>query len=342
MTADLTVLAYFIAFPSTYSALASAKVSVKLSGKVPDAIWRVMERFWGKYGEFPTEATFLTTLSQSGGNDQTRESLLEAAREIYQHPTKASDRELVLARILDNYRWDLQNTLEKATCSTIHECSSAIENAVRTLATVLTDPPEPWVRPLANKFKLNPLDILEEKLGPRCPTGLDTLDEWLGGGLYRGDSFMLIAITNHGKTLWANSILCDQTRAGKRSVFYSLEETQGRSLARIWANLTGIGLNTPKVSADYADRFRFVTRSLPEDRIILRNWPRDSASVEDIDRDLDRLRDVLVKEDRLAGVDPNEQGRIDNIFIDHIDGLGSGASLASSVNCCETESSDGC
>src|ERR1041385_4498766 len=75
---------------------------------------------------------------------------------------------------------------------------------------------------------------------PKCPTGIQGLDEITGGGIPRGRPTLVCGGAGCGKTLLAAEFLVrGATQFGEPGVFMSFEETQ----AEITANVASLGFD---------------------------------------------------------------------------------------------------
>jgi circadian clock protein KaiC len=75
--------------------------------------------------------------------------------------------------------------------------------------------------------------------GERVPTGIDTLDEMLGGGYYRGSSVLVSGTAGTGKTSLASSFANASCERGERCLLFSFEESPDQLLR----NMRSIGLD---------------------------------------------------------------------------------------------------
>jgi circadian clock protein KaiC len=90
-------------------------------------------------------------------------------------------------------------------------------------------------------FSVLPLTSLaldHEVSSERVSTGIEGLDEMLGGGPYRGSSVLLSGAPGTGKSSVAAHMADATCRAGRRCLYYSFEE----SPAQILRNMSSIGL----------------------------------------------------------------------------------------------------
>src|ERR1700691_4961040 len=75
---------------------------------------------------------------------------------------------------------------------------------------------------------------------PKCPTGIQGLDEITGGGLPRGRPTLVCGGAGCGKTLLAAEFLMrGAVQFGEPGVFMSFEETE----AELKANVTSLGFD---------------------------------------------------------------------------------------------------
>src|SRR5271157_3465734 len=89
---------------------------------------------------------------------------------------------------------------------------------------------------------------------PKCPTGIQGLDEITGGGLPRGRPTLVCGGAGCGKTLLAAEFLVrGAARFGEPGVFMSFEETEAElkaNVASLGFDLTGL-VRRKKVVIDY-------------------------------------------------------------------------------------------
>src|SRR5580658_10233828 len=84
----------------------------------------------------------------------------------------------------------------------------------------------------------NPLSALAQL--PKCPTGIQGLDEITGGGLPRGRSSLVCGGAGCGKTLFAAEFLVrGAVEFGETGVFMSFEETN----AELQSNVVSLGFD---------------------------------------------------------------------------------------------------
>lgn len=77
-------------------------------------------------------------------------------------------------------------------------------------------------------------------------TGIDPLDEFLDGGIYKGEVTTLIGGYNVGKTITAINIACENIEKGKRVLFIYHEGREADIVTKFVSRLTGIPYNTIK------------------------------------------------------------------------------------------------
>src|SRR4029077_5533472 len=100
----------------------------------------------------------------------------------------------------------------------------------------------------------NSKPIFPATLLPKCPTGIQGLDEITGGGLPRGRPTLVCGGAGCGKTLFAAEFLVrGATQFGEPGVFMSFEETG----AELKANVASLGFDLSdlvrrkKIALDY-------------------------------------------------------------------------------------------
>lgn len=71
----------------------------------------------------------------------------------------------------------------------------------------------------------------EEKIGPSidddnayCTTGIELLDQKLGGGIPKGNSVLMVGSSGSGKTTFCMQFLINGARMGERGVFFTITE----------------------------------------------------------------------------------------------------------------------
>src|SRR6202167_113979 len=87
--------------------------------------------------------------------------------------------------------------------------------------------------------KISPSALL-----PKCPTGIQGLDEITGGGLPKGRTTLVCGGAGCGKTLFAAEFLVrGAAEFGEPGVFMSFEETEGE----LKANVSSLGFDLAKL-----------------------------------------------------------------------------------------------
>src|ERR1035437_8025491 len=89
---------------------------------------------------------------------------------------------------------------------------------------------------------LSPVTLL-----PKCPTGIQGLDEITGGGLPRGRSTLISGGTGSGKTMFGLEFLVrGATQFGEPGVFISFEE----SIPDLIKNVASLGFDLDRLVAE--------------------------------------------------------------------------------------------
>ena len=126
-----------------------------------------------------------------------------------------------------------------------------------------------WEAPCSREY----LDDRELRLvaapPPLVQTGWQKIDDSAGGGLSAGEMGIVMALTGRGKTASMLSMVVNMLEAGKKVLFFSLDNVKSRMETRIYARLTGVPMNQPVSLPTYHATIEdfFLSRNLSPD-----NW----------------------------------------------------------------------
>lgn len=167
-------------------------------------------------------------------------------------------------------------------------------------------------------------------MAERLPTGIDTLDEMLDGGIRQGDVVLLSGGPGTGKTVFSSQFLWTGLEDGETAAFFTTEEHPGS----IRENVTDFGIDFEgyEESGDLRIEFlqppqkaKFVTRSVKSvledeepDRVVV-----DSLSVmedqwsSNLRTNLNKLMNILRESDTTAIVTAEAVGEEANRYSRH-------------------------
>lgn len=321
-TADESVAAYLIHHPDLYGSFLH-RMDIPFGEKATKGLFSIANQLWKKYSCFPTHQEMAEILHRhpvTSSKPELQKIYLDKAERIYD-PNNYRDttREVILGRIIDNYKVQLQEEVEGFDIQNIREKAYELAQQIEKLDSLFVGEKDDWIFPLSDESLANPVAFLEELLGPPLTTGLPGWDRWLYGGPRRSESMMIIGVTNHGKSAVLESMACDMVRSGLRVVRYILDSAEYDIYTKPWANFSGVGIEDDKIASEFSTRLQRNVKPEWRYNMVVRYWPRHSKSMDDIKRDLEALKKRLYHLDIRRGVDPSEAGKIDAVFIDSAD-----------------------
>lgn len=324
VSTDTSVASFLVAHPELYGHFLH-QMDIPFGEKLVRVSFQICSQLWKKYGAFPTYPQFCEVVArhkQFENKKGVRELLVATARDIY-NPASHNDitRELVLERIVDSYKAALIDNIHGMEAGNLHEKTLEIGQQIDKLDALMGKQTEDWIFPLSPEALVSPSLLLSDILGPPLPTGLPIWNHWLHGGFRRGESLMFIGVTNHGKTAVLTSLVLDLLRAGFRFVYYMLDSPKHEIYQRVWANLSGVGIEEDRVSSEFDTRLKASVRPEWATRLIYRHWPRHVKTTDDLRRDFRALKRRLFDADIRAGIPADAAGAVDGVGLDSIDCL---------------------
>jgi len=325
---DIQVASYLLQNPNLYSSLL-ANIKLPFTTKMVSAAWSMVNHCYKRRGDFPTHAAcrelILASPKVKSKPEEIINSLLETVDLIYTAPPQAhSNREVVLSRILEVCQYQLKGKIDEFTVENLDEAVLDVVHEITRLQSFLADDggDDDWVLPISDDYLSNPIERLDQIKGDLVPTGIEPLDYMMAGGPRRGDSMMIIGLTNHGKSLLVNTFQNNNIRQGFRVAQFALEATKGDVLSKAWAEFSGVGIEDDKIKGEFALRLQRNIRSDWRSNLAVRVWPRDSRTIDDCRRALEKLIQRHIQRDARAGVDTvQSDGKLMAVYIDHLECL---------------------
>lgn len=147
---------------------------------------------------------------------------------------------------------------------------------------------------------------------PLVQTGWKKIDDSAGGGLAAGEMGIVMALTGRGKTASMLSMVVNMLEAGKKVLFFSLDNVKARMETRIYARLTGVPMSQPVSLPSYhaAVEDWFSSRSLSPDNWHVRYIEPRQVSVSMLRAMVEQAQERFGKQD-VVFIDYGDQVRPD-------------------------------
>lgn len=152
-------------------------------------------------------------------------------------------------------------------------------------------------------------------------TGWRILDTPMLGGFRPGEVSVVMAGTGVGKSLFLINMAINFVRAGKRVVYYALDNTSADMCERIYACATGMPIRRDRELNAYRQEVLEGIGHIYHDLFILLEWPPMRHRASEIKTHLARMEDQWIgKLDEVQGLRPKEKwGKADVVIVDYGD-----------------------
>lgn len=151
------------------------------------------------------------------------------------------------------------------------------------------------------------------------PTGFEKWDKMLDGGFRPGELILVLAATGVGKSMFMINIALNVVKAGKRVIYYALDNMQAEMLDRIWATATAIPVTDEKEKTEFHERILLSQGGDYHDRFFLKDYEPNSVKVSDICIHMQQMRNYWRDQDIKNGIPKEEAGKIDLVVVDYGD-----------------------
>lgn len=321
---DVSVVSYVLHNPEIYSEFLH-RFEIPFGDKTVGKVWTIIQRVWEKYSRFPSEretVNIIQTHSAFTDKDDLRELYIDITARVYDSSAHSDvTREVLLHRILEIYKWKMKEDIDHVTVDNMVEKHEELIQQMEKLKQMIHGESDEVFFTFEERNIDRADELLEETLGEPMPTGLPGWDSWLHGGFRRKESAMMIGLTNDGKTAICAGLSINGVRGGYRAVVYALDSPLADLCQRVWANVSGVGIEDDRERCEFNTRLKRNVNPNWRHRHIIRSWSRGSRSVDDLRRDLEYVRKQCRKADLAAGVHPDDAGHIDQVYIDYGDCL---------------------
>lgn len=147
-------------------------------------------------------------------------------------------------------------------------------------------------------------------------TGFPLLDRCLMGGLRPQEVTAIMAFINVGKSMVALNIAVNMLRAGKRVVYYALDNTEAEMIDRFMSCLTGVDIEPTRLKSKYKSDLEQHIGTFWNENFILCAWPPKRHRVSDIKTSLDFLKITGLEEFDIEDGMPGVPGHVDAVITD--------------------------
>lgn len=123
------------------------------------------------------------------------------------------------------------------------------------------------------------------------PSGIDTLDQAMGGGFTKKSLYLFLGKTNIGKTLFLCSIASNLLLKGYNVLYLTAEMSDYRIAQRIDSNILNININqlSEIEKTEFFDRIKSLV-SKTSGKLIIKEYPTSTTNVQQIKAYLDELK----------------------------------------------------
>lgn len=313
---DLSVLSYIVQRPEDFFEYKDKLRSFHFDYRPAKEIFPILFAVYDKHGKMPTQTELEWKLQNSKSFQDapvvSQSSVLKVIEELYNTPaTEATGgmiAEFIIYKELETISEGIDESLRGGEyLKVIDDYKEQLESLGLLASTANT---EDVVFPFSETFTTAFPDLISEIAGGDViPTPFTKYNQKSRGGVYRGDSTIVMGSTNIGKTTALVSLGVGWSQAGYRVIYYSIDSAQDEMLERLYVRAANRGLSD---EYSYESLAIDVANRMEDNRnFILRHFPAGQATPQDIFRDYHKVRGKLGK---LTGCD-----KVDIVLIDYGD-----------------------